>query len=180
MIFSTFCNFCLFLFLLFFPSSKSLIYKITQKINVLPYKIIRIKRTHQYCKNTIKGICKARVIVATRQIRETMIQRMMMFLFFIYNSPALNTSLEHFDNFPSCASLHYFYIITSTFITYFTTFSPIPHLRRFFFCAVINTYFKRFCFKPALGAVHINGHWSPAYTIYTPKFRIRTTARTLF
>ena len=103
-----------FLFLLFFPSSKSLIYKITQKINVLPYKIIRIKRTHQYCKNTIKGICKARVIVATRQKREIIIlniknillffnilhqsfQKKPIYLFFIcpYFSFAISTCHNH-------------------------------------------------------------------------------------
>ena len=114
MIFSTFCNFYLFLFLLFFLSSKSLIYKITQKINVLPYKIIRIKRTHQYRKNTVKGICKAKVIVATKQIREIIIlniknillffnilyqsfQKKLIYLFFIcpYFSIAISTCHNH-------------------------------------------------------------------------------------
>ena len=86
-----------FLFLLFFLSSKSLIYKITQKINVLPYKIIRIKRTHQYRKNTVKGICKAKAIVATKQIREIIILNIKnILLFFIVHQ------LAHFPNTLAC------------------------------------------------------------------------------
>ena len=147
----------------------------------------------------MKGICKARVIVATRQKREIIMQSIKsIFLFFIVHQ------LTHLPNTLACIwniyvrSAHIAVNLCACFIRkiakcqdvksflsaygapWLFALSPIPHLRSFFFCAVINTYFKRFCFKPALGAVHINGHWSPAYTIYTPKFRIRTTARTLF
>ena len=129
----------------------------------------------------MKDICSAKVIVDTKQMKDAIMQRMIiMFLFFIYNSPAFNTPFELFDNSSSFKNLHFFYIFTSAFITHFTTFSTIPHLRRFFFCAVINTYFKSFCFKPALGAVRINGYWSPVYTIYSPKLRFSTAARAFF
>lgn len=132
----------------------------------------------------MKDICSAKVIVDTKQMKDAIMQRMMIFLFFIFNLCeffALNTLFKSFLGFSKRKLLYCLYTTTSAILARFNiAFPPIPHLRRFFFCAVINTYFKRFCFKPALGAVHINGHWSPAYTIYTPKFRIRTTARTLF
>ena len=164
MIFSTFCNFYLFLFLLFFLSSKSLIYKITQKINVLPYKIIRIKRTHQYRKNTVKGICKAKVIVATKQIREIIMLKIKYTLLFF-----IEHQLTHLPNKLACIwniyvrSAHIAVNLCTCFIRkiakcqdvksflsaygapWLFALSPIPHLLRFFFCAVIKAFYKGFC-----------------------------------
>ena len=147
----------------------------------------------------MKDICRANVIVDTRQIREAMMLNIKNILLFF-----IEHQLTHLPNTLACIwniyvrSAHIAVNLCACFIRkiakcqdvksflsaygapWLFVLSPIPHFRSFFFCAVINTYFKSFCFKPALGAVHINRHWSPAYTIYTPKFRLPTTARAFF
>lgn len=131
----------------------------------------------------MKDICSAKVIVDTKQMKDAIMQRMMIFLFFIFNLCeffTLNTLFKSFWFFSKRKLLYCLYTTTSAILARFNiAFPPVPYLRRFFFCAVISTYFKRFCFKPALGATRTNGYWSPAYTIYSPKFRLPTTARTL-
>lgn len=132
----------------------------------------------------MKDICSAKVIVDTKQMKDAIMQRMMIFLFFIFNLCeffALNTLFKSFFGFSKRKLMYCLYTTTSAILACFNiAFSPIPHLRSFFFCAVISAYFKKFCFKPALGAVRTNGYWSPACTIYISKFRFSTAAGTFF
>ena len=132
----------------------------------------------------MKDICSAKVIVDTKQMKDAIMQRMMIFLFFIFNLCeffALNTLFKSFFGFSKRKLMYCLYTTTSAILACFNiAFSPIPHLRSFFFCAVVGTYFKGFCFKFALGAARTNEYWSPAYTIYIPKLRLPTTTRTLF
>ena len=128
----------------------------------------------------MKDICSAKVIVDTKQMKDAIMQRMIiMFLFFIYNSPAFNTPFELFDNSTSFKNPHFFYIVTSAFITYFTILSPIPHLRNFFFCAVVKAFIKNVCSQ--ITTCTINQYASFRLgKICLPKFCFSPTTRTLF
>ncbi len=105
----------------------------------------------------MKDICKTSVIVATRQIREAMIQRIVMFLFFIFNLCeffALNTLFKSFFGVSKRKLLYCLYTTTSAILARFNiAFPPVPYLRRFFFCAVINRFVYPLCSKTTFAAL---------------------------
>lgn len=120
----------------------------------------------------MKDICKARVIVATRQKRETMMLKIKnILLFFIVHQ------LTHLPNTLACIwniyvrSAHIAVNLCACFIRkiakcqdvksflsaygapWLFALSPIPHLRRFFFCAVINRFVYPLCSKTTFAAL---------------------------
>ena len=130
----------------------------------------------------MKDICKTSVIVATRQIREAMIQRIVMFLFFIFNLCeffALNTLFKSFFGVSKRKLLYCLYTTTSAILARFNiAFPPIPHLRRFFFCAVIHRFVYPFCRQITFAALGSHLLDSKIQSILKPRFS--TTARTFF
>lgn len=105
----------------------------------------------------MKDICSAKVIVDTKQMKDAIMQRMMIFLFFIFNLCeffTLNTLFKSFWFFSKRKLLYCLYTTTSAILARFNiAFPPVPYLRRFFFCAVINRFVYPLCSKTTFAAL---------------------------
>lgn len=130
----------------------------------------------------MKDICKTSVIVATRQIREAMIQRIVMFLFFIFNLCeffALNTLFKSFLGVSKRKLLYCLYTTTSAILARFNiAFPPVPYLRSFFFCAVINRFVYPLCSKTTFAALCSYLLGNKVLSVF--KFCFSTAAGTFF
>lgn len=130
----------------------------------------------------MKDICSAKVIVDTKQMKDAIMQRMMIFLFFIFNLCeffALNTLFKSFLGFSKRKLLYCLYTTTSAILACFNiAFPPVPHLRSFFFCAVINGFVYPLCRKIAFAALCSYLPNNKIQSIH--KLRFPTTAGTLF